>query len=305
MIETTGTIPGEGDRPEIFFRRWVPERTPDKQRPVLAVCHGFAEHSGRYAGFARHFTGSGFSVYALDLRGHGRSGGERGFVRRLGSYAEDLRVFLDRVRGETEAPIVLAGHSMGGAVSLICTGKYGQSGERPEGLILSAPALRLAVEVGFVMRALVALLAGIAPRLKAAPGVADLVSRDPAVVEEYKNDPLVYTEGTKIGMARLLMRAEEEVFPHISGIDLPVLIIQGREDKIIDTESSRIVYETVASRDKNLKYYDGLYHEIFNEPEREEVFADAARWLEERGFTGGRGGGKRPALDGRTEGAGI
>lgn len=287
MIETTGTIPAEGNRPQIFFRRWTPEGgTPSAgPRPVLAVCHGFGEHSGRYTELARYFTGLDYRVYALDLRGHGRSGGERGFVRRFEVYAEDLEVFLDEVHAETGAPIVLIGHSMGGVVSLIYAGKYGKSGDRLEGLILSAPALRLAVEAGAVRRVLVNILAGIAPRMKAAPGVADLISRDPAVVAEFKNDPLTYSGPTKTGMARTFIRAEEEVTPFLSEIELPLFVMQGSDDKIIDTESSRIVYEGVSSRDTALKYYEGLYHVIFNEPEREEVFADMARWLEERDFT--------------------
>lgn len=290
MTENTGTIPAEGDRPEIFFRRWAREETGGP-RPVLAVCHGFAEHSGRYAGLARYFTGLGYPVYGLDLRGHGHSGGERAFARSLEPYVEDLRVFLEEVRGETGSPIVLLGHSMGGVVSLIHTGKYGKNDERLKGLIVSAPALRLALKAGFALRTVVTLLAGIAPRMKAAPGVADLVSRDPAVVAEYKNDPLVYTDATKVGTARVFMRAEEAVVPYLPSIELPLLIIQGADDRIIDTESSRIVRETAASHDNTLKFYEGLYHEIFNEPEREEVFADMARWLEERYGTAAHGGG--------------
>ncbi|MFP4563304.1 MAG: lysophospholipase [Spirochaetia bacterium] len=292
MIEATGAIPAGGNRPQIFFRRWAPEgRTPPAgPRPVLAVCHGYGEHSGRYTELARYFTGLGFSVYALDLRGHGKSGGERAFVRRFAVYAEDLEVFLAEVRAESGSPIVLIGHSMGGAVSLIYAGKYGKSGNRLEGLILSGPALRLAVKVGAVRRVLVNILAGIAPRMKAAPGVADLISRDPAVVAEFKNDPLTYSGPTKAGMARTFIRAEEEVTPFLSEIELPLLVMQGSEDKIIDTASGRIASEMVNSRDTTLKYYEGLYHVIFHEPEREEVFADMARWLEERDFTNTPGG---------------
>jgi alpha-beta hydrolase superfamily lysophospholipase len=146
--------------------------------------------------------------------------------------------------------------------------------------------------------------------MKAAPGVADLVSRDPAVVEEYKNDPLVYTEGTKVGMARVLMRAGDEVVPFLPAIELPLLVMHGTGDKIIDPESSGTVYDRVSSPDKTFEYYEGLYHEIFNEPEREEVFADVARWLGERNFSGkqeaGNRGGERSTggRSGRVEGEG-
>ena len=303
MIETTGIIHAEGKRPELFFRRWAPEGEPapagmgarDKPRPVLAVCHGFGEHSGRYAEFARYFTGSGYRVYALDFRGHGRSGGERAFVRRFTVYEEDLSAFLEVVWKETAAPVVLIGHSMGGVVSLIYAGKRGKGEERLGGLVLSGPALRLAVEAGAVLRILVKVLGVVVPRIKAAPGVAHLLSRDPAVVAAYKNDPLAYNGPTKAGMARCFIRAQEEVTPLLPEIELPLLVMQGSEDRIIDTGSGRMVYEGVSSRDASLKYYEGLYHEIFNEPEREEVYADMARWIETRNFTGNRGVNKRPA----------
>lgn len=263
------------DGVRLFERRWLPEGAP---KAALAIVHGYAEHSGRYAYVGEALAARGYAVHAVDLRGHGRSEGPRAFVRSFDAYLADLRAFLDRVRTTTPAvPVFLLGHSMGGTIVALAA-----VADRPavEGILLSGPVtVRNAPRL---FERVINVIARVAPMLPLTKLSAGAVSRDPEVVRRYDEDPLVYRGRMRVGLLAAMLRAARRVDERIGTMSLPVLFMHGTADQLTTPEGSRDLYERAASSDKTLKLYDGLYHEILNEPERDEVIADIAAWLAAR-----------------------
>ena len=254
-----GTFPGKGGI-EIYQQRWLPD---DDARAVLVIAHGYGEHSGRYGNLVDFFVPRGFGIYALDHRGHGRSGGERVHIDSFDDYVDDLKTYFDRIREDVaDTPVYLLGHSMGVSIAVSYAARY-QS--ELAGLILSGG--------GMGRR-------GPRPAGAKQPDLAATVSKDPAVVQAYRDDPLVF-HGTPPASRRAAMAELSEALPgRVRAITLPVLIVAGGASPLGDAEGSQQIYEQVSSEDKTLKLYDGLMHEIFNEPERARVFDDLLAWLE-------------------------
>ncbi|HEY7801927.1 MAG TPA: lysophospholipase [Dehalococcoidia bacterium] len=263
------------DGVRLFERRWLPKGAP---KAALAIVHGYAEHSGRYAYVGEAIAARGYAVHAVDLRGHGRSEGPRAFVRSFDAYLADLRAFLDRVRATTPgAAVFLLGHSMGGTIVALAA-----VADRPavEGILLSGPVtVRNAPRL---FERVINVIARVAPMLPLTKLAAGAVSRDPDVVRRYDEDPLVYRGRMRVGLLAAMLRAARRVDSGIAKMSLPVLFMHGTADQLTTPEGSRDLYERAASSDKTLKLYDGLYHEILNEPERDEVIADIAAWLAAR-----------------------
>jgi len=260
FFETTGGL-------KLFEQRWAPAGTP---RGVLAICHGYAEHSGRYAWTAAQLTARGYAVEALDLRGHGRSGGERVFVNTFEEYLEDVDRFLARVRARHPGlPIFLLGHSMGGGV---VTAYVVARNPKLAGVLLSGSALLGPRPAP----------APSAPATPPAPLPASAISRDPAVVAAYENDPLVYRGLPRADRASAFAGAFKLVQEGMDAIDLPLLIMHGTGDLLVPFAGSENLFARAASKDKTLKLYEGLYHEILNEPEKDRVVADILEWLDRR-----------------------
>ncbi|MFQ5592682.1 MAG: alpha/beta hydrolase, partial [Anaerolineae bacterium] len=262
---------------EIFYQHWRPESEP---RAVLVIVHGLAEHSGRYQHVAEYFVGRGYAVYALDHHGHGRSGGERVHVDRFDDFVVDLRTLVDLVqRQETGRGVFLIGHSMGGVIATLFAAQHGDT---LQGLILSGSSVRVSGGVSPVLVKISQLLSVLAPKLGVTPLDAASVSRDPDVVTRYDSDPLNYRGRVRARMGAELLQAGNTVLANLHKITVPILIMHAGADQLADPEGSRQIYEGVSSTDKTLKIYDGLYHEIFNEPEKAQVLADVAGWLEKR-----------------------
>ena len=253
----------------------------DAPKAAIILLHGYAEHSGRYAHVAERFTTAGYDIYAFDLRGHGRSDGKpRVYVRNIDEHTGDVERFLTSVRERTGGlPLFLLGHSMGGAISarFLVGDDHGLAGA-----ILSAPAVRRAGILGRPVEALFLLIAGLVPRWHF-PTLDDAkVSRDPEVVERYNNDPLIYREGMPLGTAAAIVRSARYVDKNAGQIELPIFIGHGTGDKIVNSLASERLHDRIGSQDKTLKLYPGLYHEILNEPERDQVMQDMIDWLDER-----------------------
>ena len=261
MRQLEGTFEGKGGL-TIFHQRWLPDGAA---RAVLLIAHGYGEHSGRYGNVVDNFVPRGYAVYTLDHRGHGKSEGERVHVDHFDDYVADLRTFYDYVRRETgDLPIYLLGHSMGSFIAISYAARY-QDGLR--GLILSGGGMGRTRSN-----------ASASPEMMA--DLAATVSKDPEVVQAYRDDPLVY-HGSPPESRRAAMAVLREDMPGlVAAIKLPVLIIAGGASPLGDGEGSKELYETVSSQDKTLKIYEGLMHEIHNEPERARVFADMLAWLE-------------------------
>ena len=263
-----------GSGENIFYRCWAPA----EPRAILLLVHGLAEHSGRYLEFASFFADAGIATYALDHPGHGRSDGQRGHIGRFEEYTEALAQMLSLARqAYPDCPFVLLGHSMGGLIAAdfllqhqkefaaaVLTGAAIQSPQRPPGIVL------------FINK----MLAAVMPQLGVLRMDASGISRDPQVVSDYENDPLVYRGKTTAGLVTAIFSAMNRVVANAASIRLPMLIMHGSIDRLTAVDGSKLLHEKVSAEDKQLVIYEGLYHEILNEPEREIVMADILRWLE-------------------------
>ena len=265
-----------GSGANIFYRCWATA----EPRAVLLLAHGLAEHSGRYGDFASYLADAGIATYALDFPGHGRSDGKRGHIRDFQEYAEALGALLSLAReAHPDIPFVLFGHSMGGLiaadfllqhqsefVAAVLTGAAIQSPQQPSSIVL------------FINR----VIASVMPRLGALRLDASGISRDPQVISDYENDPLVYRGKATAGLVTALFSAMKRVVENATSIRLPMLIMHGSVDSLTAVEGSELLHDSISSEDKKIVIYDGLYHEILNEPERKNVMEDILRWLETR-----------------------
>ncbi len=275
MTHAEGTFIGRHGL-ELYYQRWLPDGDP---RAALAVVHGFGEHSGRYGNLVNQLVPAGYALYAFDLRGHGRSPGQRGYIERWDDYREDVRLFLTLVhKHHPDRPLFLLGHSMGGLIVLEYVLHY------PEGLagvIASGPTLAQ-VGISPFLLTLSKILSGILPRLSLDTGLdAGAISRDPAVVEAYVNDPLVHSKGTpRLGAE--MTKAIEWTQAHAASLRLPCLIVHGSDDRLAPPAGSQRFYEHVAGPDKERLVFEGYYHEVFNDLGKEKPLAAVEAWLNKR-----------------------
>lgn len=261
------------DGTRLFERWWRPD---GEARCVIALVHGYAEHSGRYEHVGSWFAERHIAVEALDLRGHGQSDGERAIVRSFNEYLGDVSSFLKRVKERNGVlPVFLLGHSMGGGITALFV-----LTRKPDvaGVILSGPALTSS-RGRRVMGRVLAPVARFAPKLTLNKLAADTVSRDPAVVAAYDSDPLNYRGGFKLGLAAAGGRASTRITRDMEAFNLPLLVIHGSGDTLVPVDGSEELLRRAASSDRTLKIYDGLYHEVLNEPEKEQVLGDVYDWI--------------------------
>jgi alpha-beta hydrolase superfamily lysophospholipase len=260
----------------IFYQSWKPDYAP---RAVFIVVHGVAEHSGRYERFAKHFVERDFAVTALDHPGHGRSDGRPGHVDRFSEYIQSLDQLRTMIAHEMPSvPQILLGHSMGG---LIGASYLLQNQDAFIGCILSGPAIKTDVEPSALQMALIRFLSWALPQTGALQLDSRGVSRDPEEVKRYVEDPLVYNGKLSARLVAELFNEMVHVQSQASTITLPLLVLHGGEDAMASPEGSRFLVDHVRSLNKKLEIYPGLFHEIFNEPEREQVFEDILHWCEE------------------------
>jgi alpha-beta hydrolase superfamily lysophospholipase len=261
----------------IVYDVWTPEAPP---RGVVILSHGYAEHARRYDHVAARFADAGLITYALDHRGHGRSGGKRVYLRDMSEYVGDFHTLVGIAATEhPNLPRIVLGHSMGGGIVFA----YGveHAGDYTA-MVLSGPAVDAQDSVSPVMVLLAKVLGRIAPGLPVEDLPADAVSRDPKVVAAYEADPLVHHGKLPAGIGRALIRLGETMPQRAAAITVPLLVVHGEQDKLIAAEGSRHLIECVGSSDVHLKVYPGLYHEVFNEPEQALVLDDVTAWIESK-----------------------
>ncbi|GAA4767767.1 alpha/beta hydrolase [Novosphingobium ginsenosidimutans] len=271
MQTTEFTFVGAGGV-QIFATSWLPGGAP---RDQLVLAHGYAEHLGRYRAVAEFFTAAGYAVHALDHRGHGKSGGTRAVIDSFANADADIDQLVDKVRADSGLQrIKLVGHSMGGSLALNYALNHP---EKLSGLVLSGPAIGGGLPK--IQNLLLALISRIAPALGMIQLDADAVSRDPQVVAAYKADPLVFHGKVPARTAREMMHAVTTYPPRVGVMQLPCLLMHGSADTLVRAEDAQPVFDAIASPDKTVRIFDGLYHEIFNEPERLEVLGIVKDWL--------------------------
>ena len=271
----SSSIDNKLDVSRLYYQYWMPEHSP---KALLLLIHGLGEHSSRYHPMANYFVERGFGVYALDHKGHGKSNGTAGFIDRFSDYQDGVSALFNVIKQEhPQIPVFLVGHSMGGLISAqfllhhqVCF----------SGCILSAPAIIPADDPTTLQQVIIKLLSQYLPRLGVIRLDANGVSRDPEVVENYISDPLVYHGKLSARLAYELFTAMDTLIANAESIVIPMLIMHGKADSLAAVEGSELLHNRIGSIDKSLLLYNNLFHEIFNEPEQGQVFADMEKWLE-------------------------
>ena len=274
MKHREGFFKGVGNA-DIYYQCWLPEDPP---KAILLIVHGLAEHCGRYMNVVNHFVPLGYGVYGIDHVGHGKSAGKRVYVRRFQDFTDTLKTYFDMIREwHAEEPVFLVGHSMGGLIGAVYL--LDRQAELA-GAVLSGPSVKVPDNISPAIVFVGSVLSALMPKFGLIQLEAEGVSSDPAVVRAYVSDPLVFTGKATARLAAEMLQAMKRVTAEGAGITLPILIIQGGADRLVDPEGARMLYDLVRSADKSIKVYDGFYHEVFNEPEHGQVMKDVEVWLE-------------------------
>ena len=276
MTRTERTFVGVGGV-RIVYDVWTPDTAP---RAVVVLSHGLGEYARRYDHVGQRFAAAGLVTYALDHRGHGRSGGKRMLVRDISEYTADFDTLVGIATREHHGlRCIVLGHSMGGGIVFA----YGV--ERPDNydmMVLSAPAVAAQDLVSPLMVLAAKVLGVLVPGLPVQELDVDAISRNPAVVAAYNADPLVYHGKVPAGVGRALLQVGETMPRRAPALTAPLLVVHGSDDRLIPVAGSRRLVECVGSADVELKVYPGLYHEVFNEPERDQVLGDVVSWMLKR-----------------------
>jgi acylglycerol lipase len=260
-----------------FIQGWEPDHGEPKA--FIALIHGLGEHTNRYTRVGKAMTDAGYAMAGFDLRGHGRSGGPRGHSPSLDAYMQDIHQFFQRMTQRyPDIPHFLYGHSLGGLLILAYAIQYG-AGLR--GVVVTGAALRSALQEQKAKVAMVRLLGSLLPTMIVPTGLDPYkISSVPEVVQAYINDPLVHDRAS-LGFGRAALKAIDLCLTRANEFPVPLLIIHGAADKLNYPSGSEDFANLVreAGGDVTLKLWADLYHEVHNEPEKEEVFQFMIEWL--------------------------
>jgi alpha-beta hydrolase superfamily lysophospholipase len=260
---------------KIHVRSWRPDTVP---RAVVVICHGVNSHGGQYLWAGEQFAASGLAAFALDLRGRGKSDGERFYVEDVTDYVSDLAAVVALAQARNPGlPLFVLGHSAGGVVSSVFVLDHpeGLAGFICESFAFQVPA------PGFALAAIKG-LSHIAPHLPVLKLKNEDFSRDPKAVEALNNDPLTANEVQPAITVAALVRADERLREEFPRITLPLLIMHGTVDRATIFHGSEFFYQTAGSRDKTLKLYEGHFHDLLNDAGKEGVMADIKNWIDAR-----------------------
>jgi alpha-beta hydrolase superfamily lysophospholipase len=273
MLHVEGQFTGQAGL-AMYYQRWSAE---NPCKAVLGLIHGLGSHSGWFASLAPGLVAQGYRVYGCDLRGHGRSAGQRGYINQWEEFREDLAAFHQFIQTENPTqPIFMLGHSLGGVIALDYVLHYPNA---LSGLITMAPAIG-PVGISPVKLAIGQVLSQVWPRFTLNSGIThDSGSHDAAIVAAYNTDPLRHSKGT----ARLVTEYLETtrfIHGHLQQLTLPILILHGSSDEVALPESSRYFFKQLRSEDKEYREYAGGYHDLHNDDCAPTVNRDIINWLE-------------------------
>jgi len=251
----------------------------------IVAIHGFGENISRYAHVFKYFAEAGYNVHGFDQRGFGRTGRKNGPLGHSGNLAQihlDITQYANRVK-ENGVPSILFGHSMGGlrvlnyAADPVLASNF-------VGVIASASAIKphKSIAPGPLLYYSASALATVLPKMQMASNLdVNKISRDPAVIQDYKADPYNYDIGSLQTLKDMLQSGDAMAKSKAKNIQIPILIAHGDADEITCPETSKLVYEKISSPKKALKLWPGLFHEIHNEPEKNEVLKCYVEWMDE------------------------
>ena len=248
-------------------------------RAQVVLIHGIFEHSGRYQEYAQFLQSQNIHVRSFDLRGHGQSDGKFGYFEKFDFLVEDSLAFLREVSNDSDLPVFLIGHSLGG---LIASHMVPKCKEMIQGAVFSSPAIKIALEISPLMVRLSGILSAMAPTFPLLRGNPNFISSIPSEVERYKKDPLNYHGAAPTRVGAEIIAAIESVQFKLPEITSPFLVYHGTGDKITDFEGSIRLHEKSESADKTIKLWDDLRHEIHHEGVRHEMFELVSSWIHER-----------------------
>jgi len=241
----------------IYYQYWLPENTP---RAVLLIIHGVNEHCGRYQDLASYFTEKGYAVYGLDLIGHGKSAGTRSYAADLSAFINPILTYLDMIKGwQPDLPIYLVGHSMGG---LIGANFLIDHQDKVQGAVLSATLTLVPDYVSDFTIKIGKLFSSILPKMRLIGVDFDGLSRDQAVVQAYKDDPLVYTGKMTARISNVMNDGLAQITTFGSKITRPVLLLHGGDDRVCDPECSKYLHNLISSQNNQLIVYDSFFPEV-------------------------------------------
>lgn len=275
MKHSEGTLSGpQGLR--IYYQTWQPETPP---KAAVLLVHGLGEHAARHRNTIQRLVENGYAVYGPDHIGHGKSEGMRAYINRFSDLTSPLDTLVGIIRAELpNAPLFVLGHSLGG---LITAYYLLDNQDKFSGAVLSAPAVKAGDDISPALIAMSRILSALTPKM----GVLALdpkgISRDPQEVAAYINDPLNFHGKIPARMGGEMLTAMARVTAEAGRITLPLLIIQGSADVMVNPSGAQMLHDLVSSSDKTLKVYPGYYHEMHNEPEpdRQRVLGDVLTWL--------------------------
>lgn len=264
------------DRERLFWQAWYDASS--ERRGTVALMHGYGEHSARYEHVALALVRAGYNVMAIDARGHGKSTGRRGYVKRYARYVDDLAMLKRRARDRwPKPPLFILGHSNGGLIAL----RYAlRKPADVTGFVISSPLCGLAMKVPAPKRIAGKLTSRIAPGLNLPSGLsADMVSQLPRVIERYAADPLIFETANArwfteadLAMHDLLERAPE--------LEQPFLFLVAGSDRIVDAQATTEVFHRLGSQDRELEIFPDLYHEVLNEAPWATILQRAIIWMD-------------------------
>jgi alpha-beta hydrolase superfamily lysophospholipase len=260
----------------IYCQSWI----PDSPAALVVLSHGYAEHSGRYQHVVDALLAQRYAVYALDHRNHGQSDGERGYVTDFSALVKDLHRFVTQTKAAHPGlKTILFGHSMGAAVSLHYVLEHPKEIDL---LVVTAPYLIDGGNVSPLLMKASRIIAMLTPRLPVKVIDSSAISRDTVVVADYDNDPLNHRGKVRARTGLELLSAGPQVFQRADEISLPIMIMHGDADSIASVDGSHQLHQSIASADKSIQIFHGLYHEILNEPEKDQILSDIVRWMQNR-----------------------
>jgi alpha-beta hydrolase superfamily lysophospholipase len=263
---------------KLYLQAWMPE----KAKAAVLIVHGLGEHSSRYAHLAKKLTDSEIAVFTFDGRGHGKSSLSKptAYFSKFEDYLKDIDALFGKVKNYfPDIPAFIFGHSMGGGLVAAYVLKYQPNAK---GIILSAAALKPADDVSKFLISVSSLVSALAPKLKVLKLDSSKISRDPMEVKKYVEDPLVYQDPIPARTGYELVRMMKEINEKADHFKHPVLLMHGTADMLTNPKGTEEFFRKISSTDKTFHRYPGLFHELINEIEKEEVMGDVVGWIVER-----------------------